>query len=512
MSIAQRTVLIVDDSQEDRFIFRRFLTRNLDFHYHVLEAARGDQALTLCQTTTFDCILLDYQLSDMNGLELLETLVAATHPRIYPVVMLTGAGNTTLAVQAMKSGAHDYLTKDRATPEQLQRAINNAIEKVALLRELEQQREWLRLILTSIGDGVIATDQEGCITFMNPVAEMLTGWGSDDARQQPLPAVFQMIDEVTGQPVVNPITAVLPTTGLVGVTDQARLLARNGRTTPIEYRSAPIRNAEEHLVGVVLIVHDITERRRHESAVQQWNTTLERQVSQRTAELTRRIQELDTLSHVAAHDLKAPLRAIHNLATWIADDAGAVLPETAKVHLQKLQGRAKRMDKLLDDLRAYVRADRYERLVEPVDTTLLVDEIARLVFPEQGFTLLIPASLPSLTTMRLPLETVLRNLINNAVKHHHRDQGQVQVTARDLGDTIEFAVTDDGPGIAPQFHALIFDLFQTLKSRDQVEGSGMGLAIVKKIVESNNGQITVESALGQGATFRFTWPKEVEEL
>lgn len=191
MSIPKRTVLLVDDSPEDRLIFRRFLTREMEIHYTVLEADRGDAALALCRTTTPDCILFDYQLPGINGLELLQALVTAAQPHLYPIVMLTGAGNTTLAVQAMQCGAHDYLAKDRATPEQLQRAINNALEKVALLRELEQQREWSRLILTSIGDGVIAADQAGCVTFMNPVAEALTGWSAADAQGQSLLAVFQ---------------------------------------------------------------------------------------------------------------------------------------------------------------------------------------------------------------------------------------------------------------------------------------------------------------------------------
>ena len=507
MNMVERTVLLVDDSPEDRLIFRRFLTRDTEIRYRVLEADRGDAALALCRTMKPDCILLDYQLPDMNGLELLQALVTAAHPHLYPIVMLTGAGNTALAVQALRNGAHDYLTKDRASPEQLQRAINNAIEKVALLRELEQQREWSRLILTSIGDGVIATDQAGCVTFMNPVAEALTGWPLGDAYKQPLLAIFRLADAASGQPEDRAISQALQSGAWEGATLPMGLLARDGRTTVVEYHGAPIRNAEGLLMGVVLVFRDITERRRHETAMQQWNAALEQQVAQRTAELTRRIRELDNLSHVASHDLKAPLRAIQNLATWIADDAAAVLPTASLAHLHKLQGRARGMDKLLDDLRLYLRADRYERQVDQVDVNRLVEEIATLVLPEQGFAIQIPAPLPILTTVRVPLETVLRNLINNAVKHHHRAQGQIWITMRDLGPVSEFAVRDDGPGIDPRFHRRIFDLFQTLKPRDQVEGSGLGLAIVKKIVESHNGQITVESTPGEGATFRFTWPK-----
>ena len=130
----------------------------------------------------------------------------------------------------------------------------------------------------------------------------------------------------------------------------------------------------------------------------------------------------------------------------------------------------------------------------------------RLVTPPQGFTVNFPIVLPTVVTQKIPLATVLRNLISNAIKHHHRLEGQVQVAVQDLGDWLEFQVSDDGPGIASEFHDRIFQLFQTLKPRDQVEGSGMGLAIVKKLVEARGGMITLESRVGQGATFRFTWP------
>ncbi len=136
--------------------------------------------------------------------------------------------------------------------------------------------------------------------------------------------------------------------------------------------------------------------------------------------------------------------------------------------------------------------------------TELVEELA----PPAEFTIVVDKALPTLTTARMPLELVLRNLIGNAIKHHTRRNGRVSVTAQDHGKYIEFSVVDDGQGIAEPYHARIFGLFQTLKPRDQVEGSGMGLAMVKKIVESQGGAIRVESSENCGATFHFTWPKQ----
>lgn len=264
-----------------------------------------------------------------------------------------------------------------------------------------------------------------------------------------------------------------------------------------------------NLVAVV-IVRKVTEDqvRASEARLQQLNATLEQRVAERTAALTRSNHDLDQFAYVASHDLRAPLRAIDNLATWITEDAAAVLPESSQVHLHKLRGRIKRMDKLLDDLLAYSRIGRYAYPIDVVDTRQLLQDLIELMAPPPGFSFTLDEQLPILTTARTPLETVLRNLISNAIKHHNSTSGHISITVRDLGHFVEFAVADDGPGIAAQYHTRIFELFQTLKPRDQVEGSGIGLAVVKKLVESQAGTITVESAEGEGACFRFMWAKQ----
>ncbi|MFN8490153.1 MAG: PAS domain S-box protein [Caldilineaceae bacterium] len=289
-----------------------------------------------------------------------------------------------------------------------------------------------------------------------------------------------------------------------------RVIHPDGQVRWLAERCQAICNPEGEPVRLLGVNFDITERKQAEETLRQFNKELDRQVQERTAELTKRLHELDQFAYVASHDLKSPLRAIDHLAHWINDDAAHLLPPTSRGHLEKMQGRITRMEKLLDDLLAYSRADRYEYKVEKVDLAQLLDDIIRLVTPPQGFAVNTQTSLPGLVTQKVPLETVLRNLINNAIKHHNRSDGQVQVAVQDLGEFLEFSVSDDGPGIPLEYHERIFQLFQTLKPRDQVEGSGMGLAIVKKIVESRGGAITVKSSMGQGATFRFTWPKIIQ--
>ena len=295
--------------------------------------------------------------------------------------------------------------------------------------------------------------------------------------------------------------------GVYNVESGNRTLAAGQKARHFLTSWYPVKTQGELLyVGAVVV--DITERKQAEEELRALNERLELRVEERTAELMRRNQELDRFAYIASHDLKAPLRAIEHLANWIAEDAADVLPDKSKLNLSKLHGRVTRMEKLLDDLLAYARIDRQKHGVEAVELSELVANIVNLFEPPLGFTIQVPAQMPRLTTARVPLELVLRNLIGNAIKHHNRSDGTVSINATDQGAVIEFSVQDDGPGIAPQFHKRIFQMFQTLKPRDQVEGSGMGLALVKKVVEARGGTIRIESSEGHGATFWLTWVKE----
>lgn len=259
---------------------------------------------------------------------------------------------------------------------------------------------------------------------------------------------------------------------------------------------------------VAILFKDISENKAAAEQLQHLNATLEQRVHERTAQLERSNRELDQFAYVASHDLKAPLRSIEHLANWITDDAASVLPQTSYVHLTKLRERVQRMERLLDDLLAYSRVGRRDGPAQLVNTALLVKDTIALLAPPPGFRIEITGELPELITPRVPLEVVIRNLIGNALKHHHDPaQGEVYISARELGDFIEFGVDDNGPGIDPQYHERIFGVFQTLQPRDQVEGSGMGLALVKKTVEYRGGTVRIKSASGAGTTFYFTWPK-----
>jgi signal transduction histidine kinase len=227
------------------------------------------------------------------------------------------------------------------------------------------------------------------------------------------------------------------------------------------------------------------------------------------AELRRSNQDLDQFAYSASHDLKAPLRGIRNLTQWITEDVAGDAKEETIENLALVQNRVERLEMLLDGLLRYSRVGQAGGETEDIDVARLISEITDYISPAAGFSVDGFGDVPMIRAHKAPLEQVLRNLIGNALKHHDRDAGKVTVRTRKLGDLVEFRVEDDGPGIAPNFHDRIFGMFQTLRPRDELEGSGMGLAIVKKAVERNGGTVRVESAPpSRGTAFVFTWAKQ----
>ena len=252
----------------------------------------------------------------------------------------------------------------------------------------------------------------------------------------------------------------------------------------------------------------VTERKRAEQELQALNETLEQRVARRTAEAGRRAEELEQFAYVASHDLKAPLRAIANLAGWIQEDLEDKLTDDTRESLKLLNDRVRRMQMLIQGLLEYSRVGRTEGSREDVDTGRLVAEVVDSLAPPPGFSVDISPGMPTVHTDRLQLGQVLANLIGNSLKHHGGDTGHVWVSAQDQGSYVQFSVADDGVGIAPEYQDKVFLMFQTLEAKDYDADTGIGLALVKKIVQERGGSITLASAHEKGATFYFTWPKD----
>lgn len=225
--------------------------------------------------------------------------------------------------------------------------------------------------------------------------------------------------------------------------------------------------------------------------------------------LERSNRELDSFAYAASHDLRAPLRGIANLAQWIEEDLLGTdqLKSETREMLELMRGRMHRMEHLIEGLLQYSRAGRVHQDPESINVGVLVRDVIDLLSPPASVSIAIAKDMPTIETERLLLQQVFMNLIGNAIKHANRDDASVIVGWRRIGPYYEFSVSDNGPGIAPEFHDRIWGIFQTLEARDRVEGAGIGLALVKKLVEGQAGRVWLESIAGEGATFKFLWRK-----
>jgi PAS domain S-box-containing protein len=360
-------------------------------------------------------------------------------------------------------------------------------------------RDLLHTTLTSIGDGVIATDASGSVTFMNGVAEKLTGWKQAEAEGQPLQSVFSIVHEETGEPVPSPALKALREGAVTGLENHTVLIARDGAELPIDDSAGPIRDAQGKVIGAVLVFRDISERRRSEEQRQRLNEAL-----------LRTNQDLQQFAYAASHDLKEPLRTVATcLELARRKYTGKVLDGEAGQLMDAAVAGAHRMNDLVEALLQYSQAGEVtEPAIEPVRADKVVrDAIANLQSAiTETHALVSYGRLPVVTANPLHLAQVFQNLIGNALKYRSERPPRINVTALEQDQQWVFTVEDNGIGIQPEYQAQIFGIFKRLHG-NEYPGAGIGLAICKKIVDRHGGSIWVESEVGKGSRFSFTLPR-----
>jgi PAS domain S-box-containing protein len=397
---------------------------------------------------------------------------------------------------------------------------------------LRRSEQSFRLLVDAVEDYAILTlDPHGVVTTWNEGARRIKGYTAAEIVGRHISTFYPQ----------EAVAAAFPAYELEVAAREGRFedegwrVRKDGSRFWANVIISAMRDVRGELVGFAKITRDLTARRDAEeqarrlaaeqAALAEANRFTEalREALQR-AEAARDAAEraaaaeaeayrsLDQFAYVASHDLKAPLRGIGNLAQWIQEDVGDRLGEEATENLRLLQGRVQRMTALIDGILAYSRAGRVRTAPEQVDTGALVREVIGLLAPAPTVTIDVAAKMPWLQAERVPLQQVFLNLLGNAIKYSSAARPDVEIAIgwRDVGDAIEFEVKDNGPGIDPRFHERIFLIFQTLAARDKVEGTGIGLSVVRKIVEARGGRVRVESAPEAGATFRFTWPKTTQ--
>lgn len=352
-----------------------------------------------------------------------------------------------------------------------------------------QQR--MTALIESAEDAILTKSLDGTIRSWNPGAQTLLGYTAE---------------EIVGESITRLIPADRRAEEdlIIAQLREGRRVAhfetvrrrKDGSLVDVSLTISPLRDVSGAVVGASKIMRDISERKRAEQALRRSNIELE-QIN----------KELDDFVYTASHDLRAPLTGVSTLAQWILEDDRS-LTATSRERLILIQGRIERMKRLLEDIRDYARAGQFTDPGPTVTAASLVQEVVATSFLREGFVVECAPSLQAVQVSRVPLEQVFHNLIGNAIKHHDRKTGNVWVSMRENGAKLRFEVRDDGPGVPPEYRESIFEMFETLKPRDSVEGSGMGLALVRKIVGKMGGNCGVQASDGRGATFWFDWPAQ----
>jgi PAS domain S-box-containing protein len=358
-------------------------------------------------------------------------------------------------------------------------------------RELRESQERLQAGIEVAGVGLARFDYETNLVALSPEAAVLYGFPADIAfvTREQIHATFHP-DERADLEVT--IAQVLDPNGTGWFAQDHRVVCPSGQVRHLSVRKQVFFDR----VGTV--------PRPNYAILAAIDVTLRKQAQ---ADLEQRNQELDSFVYVVSHDLKAPLRGIANLSEWIEEDLEGSLSVANQQQMALLRSRVFKMSATIDGLLDYARIGRLDETIESVSIAELLVDVIDSIAPPPTFTIELPPELPTLSTIRLSLFQVFANLVGNGIKHHDRVDGSIQIFCQDRGDHYEFRVADDGPGIAPEHQDRMFKIFQAVNPQNRPDSTGIGLAIVKKIVEAEGGRIWLESKLGKGTTFYFTCVK-----
>lgn len=271
-----------------------------------------------------------------------------------------------------------------------------------------------------------------------------------------------------------------------------------------------IHDEDNNEIYALFTLQDLTDASKQVSKFKLIKTELARkevELNGMLDEVNRANKELEQFAYVVSHDLRAPLRGIRHLADWIKEDLQDKISESTEQHLKTMDDRVSRLDNMIQGILKYSKATGGTLEMERVDLGVLLNEILDELEIPKNFSIQIIEKFPEITTHRTKIKQVFSNLISNSINHHDRGSGIISISAFENKENYEFVVKDDGPGISPAYHERIFEIFNTLGASSEKSSTGIGLAIVKKIVSEFDGTIEVESDVGKGTSFKFTHRK-----
>lgn len=369
---------------------------------------------------------------------------------------------------------------------------DSLVDTIGQIRESEAHTSAL---LSNLIDGVASVDEQGVIRSFNPAAERIFGYAESEIVGQNINVLFPQPEPEQGQ-YADYFQHYLETkiSTPLGITEEVSGLRKNGTMFPMDFAVVEIHGGEHRMF--VAMMRDISERK-----------LVEEQKARLMAELESANEELKDFAYVVSHDLKSPLRAIGALADWLSTDYTDKFDDEGKEHMRLLVSRVHRMSNLIDGILQYSRVGRVKEALVELNLGQIVREVIDLLSPPVNVTITVETPLPNIIAEPTRIQQIFQNLLSNAIKYMDKPHGEIRIGCSAEGDQWKFSIADNGPGIEPRHFEKIFQLFQTLAPRDRIESTGVGLALVKKIVEMYGGSIWIESTPGEGSTFFFTLPQ-----
>lgn len=367
--------------------------------------------------------------------------------------------------------------------------ITDSRNKLAIInKELKK----LSLVASKTDNAVVITNENGVIEWVNEGFTRITGYQFYDAKDQSMPAFLSgpETDKENLQKVQNSMRE------FKFCDSELLRYKKDGATVWLHASITPISDNEKNSRKFIFIMSDVNERKKAEI-----------QLNEYLSDLEKTNKELDKFAYIVSHDLKAPLRAIGNLTDWITQDSADSLSDESKENFQIIKGRVKRMEQLINAILEYSKVSKHKGTQELFSFNEIIHNAVDLAGTDSNCKVEISGTMPEYYGDKVKYQQVFMNLISNGIKHNNKEQKKIEISCREEGKFWEFMIKDNGPGIDKRFHEKVFVIFQTLKARDEFESTGIGLSIVKKIVEEAGGSIRIESTPGEGAAFYFTVPK-----
>ncbi len=474
------------------------------------------EALRYLLDDDFAAILLDVKMPDMDGFQTAELIRARKRSRHTPILFLTGYKNDEHLFRGYDLGAVDFLFKP-IVPEILRSKVGVFVQlsrNTALLRQqadvLGKAEQKFRSLLEAAPDAMIISADDGRISLVNSQVEVVFGFRREELMGENVRRLVPDWSSHAGAP--------------DGGTDiwqgQMELWARrkSGHQFPVEISLSPLQTEEGLLVTTA--IRDITQRRRAEDAIRELNLTLEQRVAERTEELLRSNEalrqsndDLNQFAYAASHDLQEPLRMVSLYSQMLQRKYGDKLGADADEFISYIVGGAKRMEQLLRDLLSYSQTgSSSEGPIHPVDCAAAIQKVMLNLQAsiEQNRATITWDTLPIVHAHEIRMVQLLQNLVGNAIKYRSAEPPNIHIAAEHRGADWAFSVSDNGIGIDPEYAQEVFRIFRRLHGQ-AYPGTGIGLAICQRIVESYGGRIWVESSGGRGSRFCFTFPQSAVE-